>query len=164
LACWLGLIFWLQLGPGGAEPPPKADPAWIRVVTWNIHCGGEHGPPWQRFDWPSRKHALGEALSQVDPDILCVQEARPDQGAFLKEVPPGHNGAGRGRDEGEHWAIYFRRDRFEDIDSDTFGLTGRDARGRAAASREGKRICPGPRLRDRRSGRVLRVYNTHQYL
>src|SRR5438552_18547100 len=58
LTCWLGLIVWLRFGPGGPEAPPKADPALIRVVTWNIHCGQDEGPPWKRFDWPRRKHAL----------------------------------------------------------------------------------------------------------
>src|SRR5262249_18022362 len=58
LACWLGLIGWLVLGPGGPAPAPKADPALIRVVTWNIHCGQDEGPPWKQFDWPARKQAL----------------------------------------------------------------------------------------------------------
>ncbi|HMF15108.1 MAG TPA: hypothetical protein VKE94_22490, partial [Gemmataceae bacterium] len=55
LACWLGLIVWLTVCPGGPAPPPKADPATIRVVTWNIHCGRSEGPPWKQFDWPVRK-------------------------------------------------------------------------------------------------------------
>jgi hypothetical protein len=36
LACWLGLMGWSALSPGGPMPPPKTDPSSIRVVTWNI--------------------------------------------------------------------------------------------------------------------------------
>src|SRR5262245_55754129 len=36
LACWLLLIGWSNLSPGGPPPAPKAEPSSIRVVTWNI--------------------------------------------------------------------------------------------------------------------------------
>src|SRR5262249_581098 len=49
LACWLGLIAWSAVCPGGPDPAAKADPALIRVVTWNVHCGQDEGPPWKRF-------------------------------------------------------------------------------------------------------------------
>ena len=38
------------------------------MVTWNIHCGRDDGPPWERFDWPARKHALRAAL-----DLKCLE-------------------------------------------------------------------------------------------
>src|SRR4029077_7442194 len=71
LACWLGLIVWLEFCPGGPVPAAKAIPAFIRVVTWNIHCGQDDGPPWKQFDWPRRKVALRAAVEQALPDILC---------------------------------------------------------------------------------------------
>jgi endonuclease/exonuclease/phosphatase family metal-dependent hydrolase len=167
LACWLGLIGWSALGPGGPVPPPKADPALIRVVTWNIHCGQDQGPPWKQFDWPVRKHALQAALEQAQPDILCVQEATPPQVAFLEEALPEHRRVGVGRDGdagGEHCAIYFNRHRFEEIDGNTFWLEEPIDQPRAGSALDVKRICTWVRLRDRESGRTLRVYNTHLYL
>jgi endonuclease/exonuclease/phosphatase family metal-dependent hydrolase len=168
LACWLGLIAWSGLCPGGPRPAPKADPALIRVLTWNIHCGQEHGPPWQRFDWPTRKHALQAALEQAAPDILCVQEATGEQVAFLEKALPGHCRVGVGRDDGrsggEHCAIYFRRDRFRAIDGGTFWLEEPTDQPRPAGALNVKRICTWVRLRDRQNGRAFRVYNTHLYL
>src|SRR5207249_531875 len=98
LAGWLSLIAWARACPGGPAPPPKADPAAIRVVTWNIHCGQEGGPLWRRFDWSRRKHSLQAALGQAAPDILCVQEALADQVAFLEHTLPEHRRVGVGRD------------------------------------------------------------------
>jgi endonuclease/exonuclease/phosphatase family metal-dependent hydrolase len=167
LACWLGLIVWLAFCPGGPNPPPKADAALIRVVTWNIHCGQEHGPPWKQFDWPGRKAPLQAALDQARPDLLCVQEATPEQVAFLEESLPEHGRVGIGRDGGaggEHCAIYFNRKRFTAIGSNTFWLEEPIDQPRAGSALDVKRICTWVRLRDRVSGRTVRVYNTHLYL
>jgi endonuclease/exonuclease/phosphatase family metal-dependent hydrolase len=168
LACWLGLIGWSGLCPGGPGPAPKADPGLIRVLTWNIHCGHEEGLPWQQFDWPGRKHALQTAVQQAGPDILCVQEAVGEQVAFLEQALPAHRRVGVGRDDGraggEHCAIFFKRDRFQEIDGGTFWLEGAGDQPRPGSALHVTRICTWVRLRDRGSGRVLRVYNTHLYL
>jgi endonuclease/exonuclease/phosphatase family metal-dependent hydrolase len=168
LACWLGLMVWVGVCPGGPNPPPKADSALIRVVTWNLHCGQEQGPPWKQFDWPVRKHALRAALDQARPDILCVQEATPEQVAFLEETLPGHRRIGAGRDDGkfagEHCAIYCSRERFEELAGGTFWLEEPIDQPRVGSALDVKRICTWVRLRDRVTGRTLRIYNTHLYL
>src|SRR5262249_42535125 len=126
LASWMGLILWLAFTPGGPAPPEKTDPNLFRVITWNIHCGQEEGLPWKQCDWPTRKHALRSALEEAHPDILCVQEATPDQVVFLEQALPDHRRVGGGRDDGksagEHCAIFFRRKRFAEQTSGTFWL------------------------------------------
>ena len=167
LAFWLGLILWSMLCPGGPAPPPKADPGFIRVVTWNIHCGQDEGPPWKQFDWPGRKEPLRAALAQILPDILCVQEATPEQVAYLEQSLPGHRRVGIGRDGesgGEHCAIYFNRERFEEGIGSTFWLEDPTDRPGRSAALDAKRICTWVRLRDKSTGRMLRVYNAHLYL
>jgi endonuclease/exonuclease/phosphatase family metal-dependent hydrolase len=167
LACWLGLIAWSEFCPGGPNPPPKAEPASIRVVSWNIHCGHDEGLPWERFDWPRRKQPLRMALDQARPDILCVQEATPEQVAFLEGTLPGHRRVGVGRDGesgGEHCAIYFNRQRFAEIGGNTFWLEEPIDQPRSGSAMDVKRICTWVRLRDQVSGRTVRVYNTHLYL
>jgi endonuclease/exonuclease/phosphatase family metal-dependent hydrolase len=165
LACWLGLLGWGQWSRGGAIPPPRSNPADIRVVTWNIHCGQDDGPPWQRFDWPTRKHALHTALVQTGPDILCVQEARPGQVAFLEQVLPDHERVGVGRDDGrqggEYCAIFFDRRRFEQLAGGTFWLQEPIDTPRPGSAFSVKRICTWIRLLDRSDNRVIRLYNTH---
>jgi endonuclease/exonuclease/phosphatase family metal-dependent hydrolase len=145
---------------------PRADAASLRVLTWNVHCGRDAGPPWMRFGWPRRKLALADALRAAQADILCVQEALPEQVAYIERVLPHHDRAGVGRDGGgggEHCAIFFLRDRFTAEGGDTFWLKEpTDVPGGRSLLRL-KRICTWVRLRDR-SGRSLRVYNTHSYL
>jgi endonuclease/exonuclease/phosphatase family metal-dependent hydrolase len=168
LVCWLGLMAWAALSPGGAAPAPKTDPAMIRVLTWNILQGAEDGPHWRRCGWFTRKHALQAALHDARPDILCVQEALKAQVVFLEEILPGHGRIAVGRDDGrsagEHCAIYFDRDRFQEIASGTFWLEDPVDEPPGPLALGPKRICTWVRLRDRRSGRLLRVYNTHLYL
>jgi endonuclease/exonuclease/phosphatase family metal-dependent hydrolase len=171
LACWLGLISWSAVSPGGPMPPPKSDPSSIRVVTWNILHSQEGGPPWGQFpvsNWAGRKDALRTTLRHARPDILCVQEALPEQVAFLEETLPTHHRAGVGRDDGrsagEHCAIYFNADRFEKIGGDTFWLEEPTDQPSGGTGLNIKRICTWVRLRDRASGRTIRVYNIHSYL
>lgn len=166
LALWLGLILWEKLGPGGAAPPPKADPAQVRVVTWNIHCGQDHGLPWKQFDWPVRKLSLQAALAELRPDVFCVQEATGDQVVFLEAALPEHHRVGVGRDNsaGEHCAIYFRKSRFEELGSGTFWLEAPIDQPGGESLFDLKRICTWVRLRDRQTGRTMRIYNTHLYL
>jgi endonuclease/exonuclease/phosphatase family metal-dependent hydrolase len=167
LTCWLGLIGWSTWCHGGPPPSPKADPALVRVVTWNIHCGQDEGPPWKQFDWPVRKHALRAALDQARPDILCVQEATPAQVAFLEQALPGHRRFGVGRDDGksggEHCAVYVSRQRLEELEVGTFWLEEPTNQPRVGPGGV-KRICTWVRLRDRVTGQTVRLYNTHLYL
>ena len=64
---------------------------------------------------------------------------------------------------GEHCAVYFKEDRFRQLEGGTFWLEEPTDQPRGGGPNV-KRICTWVRLRDPVSGRTLRVYNTHQYL
>jgi endonuclease/exonuclease/phosphatase family metal-dependent hydrolase len=168
LVGWLGLIAWAELSPGGPQPALQSEPCGIRVVTWNILRGRDGGLPWLQGHWPERKAALASALTSAHPDILCVQEALQGQLEFLDRTLPAHLRVGVGRDDGEtggeHCAIYFDRTRFEKLDDGTFWLEEPSNRPAAWRISGPKRICTWARLRDHRTDRTLRVYNTHLYL
>jgi endonuclease/exonuclease/phosphatase family metal-dependent hydrolase len=166
--CWLGLIGWSAWSAGGSMPAAKSDPRIIRVVTWNILHGTEHGAPWNRFGWPVRKSALERVLLGTAPDILCVQEALEEQVNGLAKVLSGHNRVGVGRDDGhsagEFCAIFFDRGRFDELDAGTFWLEEPTDEPPRNTYLGPKRICTWVRLRDRQTMRAFRVYNTHLYL
>jgi endonuclease/exonuclease/phosphatase family metal-dependent hydrolase len=165
---WLGLIAWSSLSPGGSLPSVKPDAGTVRVVTWNILCGGQRGTPWNRHDWAVRKDALSFSLGSIHPDILCVQEALPGQVASIAEMLPAHRRVGVGRDDGrssgEHCAIYFDGRRFEELDGGTFWLEEPADEPPSTTLMGPKRICTWVRLRERTTGHCLRIYNIHLYL
>jgi endonuclease/exonuclease/phosphatase family metal-dependent hydrolase len=168
LSCWLGLIAASSLAPGGSVPPPKSSSDTIRVVTWNILHGTERGAPWNRFGWRVRKDAFRSSLEATTPDLLCVQEALAEQVASVARMLPEYRHAGVGRDDGrsagEFCAIYFDERRFQQLDGGTFWLEEPADVPPSSTLLGPKRICTWVRLRDGRSGRCLRVYNTHLYL
>jgi endonuclease/exonuclease/phosphatase family metal-dependent hydrolase len=168
LGCWLGIIAWSAISSGGPLPAANANPASIRVLTWNILHGTERGMPWTRYGWPVRKKALKTALAATRPDIFCVQEALEEQLEFLAGVLPGHQRVGVGRDDGrstgERCAIFFDRKRFLELGGGTFWLEQPIDEPAVHRIWGPKRICTWVRLRDQETGRSLRVYNTHQYL
>jgi endonuclease/exonuclease/phosphatase family metal-dependent hydrolase len=162
LLAWLVLIAWSELTPGGSMPPGP-EPGAVRVMTWNILHGSDDGPPWQQQNWPARKHALAAALRAAQPDILGVQEARPEQVAFLEQALAGYQRVGigeEGHNHGEHSAIFFRLGRFEAIADGTFWLQEPTDQP-AGPGHRAKRTCTWVRLRERDGGRTLRVYNAH---
>ena len=168
LICSLGLIAWSGVRAGGPMPPPKADADAIRVVTWNILVGDDDGPFWSRHGWPVRKDAIRSAIAGTMPDILCVQEALDVQTRWIAGVLPRHRRVGVGRDDGrsggEHCAIYFDGDRFEELGGGTFWLEEPADAPPIRTLLGPKRICTWVRLRDRRTARSFRVYNLHLYL
>jgi|GEM_PF-313431 len=168
LVVWAGLIAWSAASPGGPMPTPKRSPADIRVMSWNILLGEDGGPPWIRRGWPARKRALSAVLRAAGPDILCVQEALDGQVKFLEAEFPSHRRVGVGRDDGrsagEHCAIYFDAGRFEPLDGGTFWLEEPTDEPPDVPALGPKRICTWARLRDRRGGATLRIYNTHLQL
>jgi endonuclease/exonuclease/phosphatase family metal-dependent hydrolase len=168
LASWLGLIAWSAASTGGTRLTPKADAVAIRVLTWNILQGKDTGPIWERHGWRVRKHALQSALRAAWPDILCVQEALEGQVKYLEVILPGYRRVGAGRDDGrsagEHCAIYIDGSRFELLGEGTFWLEEPTDQPPGWWKLGPKRICTWVRLRDRFTGRTLRVYNVHLYL
>ncbi len=126
LACWLGLIVWSSLSAGGIMPRSKSDSGAIRVLTWNILHGRDHGAPWTRWAWSTRKKALRSALAATQPEIFCVQEALSEQVDSMGVFLHNHNHVGVGRDDGrsagEFCAIFYDSRRFAELDTGTFWL------------------------------------------
>ncbi len=165
LAAWLGLIAWALAAPGGGPPEPKADPATIRIVTWNVLRGQDSGPPWEQANWPARKGPLRAALAETGADVVCLQEALAGQLASLEEGLRGYRRVGTPRRDGEHCAVLYAADRFEALGEGTFWLEDpvREP-GLGPGWVSGPRICTWVRLRDRAAGRTFRLYNLHSYL
>ena len=135
----------------------------INLITWNIQFGHDDGV--LHNGWKDRKRALAHILEHEQPEVLCVQEALPNQLAYLDRVMSGHDRVGMGRDasgtSGEHCAIYYDRKRLEVKETRTFWLSDQPEDSGATWDGHLHRICTWARFADKQHGRTFRVYNTH---
>lgn len=117
--------------------------------------------------WPNRKDHVAEMMADVySADIIGVQEALKHQLDELQERMPGYSwvGVGRddGKDQGEFSPIFYNKDRFDLIATNTFWLSETpDRPGSRSWDAAITRIATWARLSDQESGREFYVINTH---
>jgi endonuclease/exonuclease/phosphatase family metal-dependent hydrolase len=116
--------------------------------------------------WVNRRSLVMRVVRAFDPAVVGVQEALRFQLVEITDSLPrmGLVGAGRddGREAGEYSAILYDRERLEVLESGTFWYSEEPSRaGSIAWGANLPRICTWARLRDRRTGAVFRMYNTH---
>jgi endonuclease/exonuclease/phosphatase family metal-dependent hydrolase len=134
----------------------------LHVMTYNIRLNlasdGVNA-------WPHRKEAVADLIRTQSIDLLGVQEALPEQLADLDARLPrlGRFGEGRTADRlGEFTAIYYRKDRFNVLDSGTFWLSQTpEVAGSKGWDAAYERIVTWGKLRDRQSGATFFYFNTH---
>lgn len=114
--------------------------------------------------WPNRKENVKALVQFYDTDILCIQEALPEQFDDIL-VNTNFDVVGVGRDDGlrkgEFSAIYFNKTRFLQIDGGTFWLSTTPnvpSKGWDAAL---NRICSWVKLYDKLNKKEFVVFNTH---
>ena len=155
------LLLALLLVAGCATSRATTGPS-IRVMSYNIRLNlASDGPN----AWPHRREAVAALVRFHQADLLGIQEALPDQLADLDARLPEYARFGVGRTAergGEHSAIYYRRDRFEVLQHDTFWLSETPA----VAGSKGwdgayERIATWGHLRDRSTGARFYHFNTH---
>ena len=114
--------------------------------------------------WPNRKGNVKALVKFHDADILCVQEALPEQFDYLLENSDFDVvGAGRddGKRKGEFSAIYYNKQRFVKKDGGIFWLSTTPdvpSKGWDAAL---NRVCSWVKLYDKFNKKELLVFNTH---
>ncbi|MDQ1142071.1 endonuclease/exonuclease/phosphatase family protein [Pedobacter agri] len=153
------IIFSLLLVSTIAIAQQKASP--INIITYNIRLNvasdGINA-------WPNRKDNVKALVKFHDADILCVQEALPEQfDALLENSNFDVVGVGRedGKRKGEFSAVYFDKDRFTKKDGGTFWLSETPnvpSKGWDAAL---NRVCSWVRLYDKSNKKEFLVFNTH---
>jgi len=96
----------------------------LRVMSYNIRYGTA---PDGEDHWERRKEFLVATIRAFSPDLLGTQETLSFQRDYLAEHMPEYEvlGVGRedGKERGEMMAVFWRKDRFEVIDSGHFWLS-----------------------------------------
>lgn len=155
---FLSLSFFTIITKGRCEDNPS-----FRIMTYNIRQAVKSdGVNY----WTNRLTLVTGLIHYHEPDIFGVQEALSDQMDDLdRELPEfKHIGVGRndGERAGEFSAIFYRSDRFETIDGNTFWLSETpDKPGSKGWDAAYTRICTWACLRDLRTKKEFYVYNAH---
>lgn len=135
----------------------------VTVMSWNIRY---NNPDDGVNAWPHRKDWVAEIISENKVDIAGFQEVLVGQLEDLKQRLPEMDAYGVGRDDGqaagEFSPIFYRRDRFELLEKSTFWLSPTpDQIGSKGWDAALPRIASWLKLKDRQSGVVFFVVNTH---
>lgn len=103
---------------------PKDQPANVTVMSYNIrNSESKDGTN----SWQYRYPATGLMVDDIKPDILCLQEAMPDQLGYLNQAFTiyDHIGVGEedGKKKGESTSIFFKSKSFSVSKWGTFWLS-----------------------------------------
>lgn len=133
----------------------------LKVMTYNIRLNidsdGENA-------WPNRRDFFASQIQFYEPDIFGIQEALPDQITDISNALKQYANVGIGRDgegKGESSNIYYKKDRFKVLETQTFWLSetpGEISKGWDAAL---NRVCTYALLSDKTTGKRFWVFNTH---
>ena len=133
----------------------------IKVMTYNIRLDvasdGEN-------DWTHRKDFFASQIQFYEPDIFGVQEAKPNQVIDMSAAFPQYNYLGIGREgvgNGESSNIFYKKDRFKVLASNTFWLSetpDKISKGWDAAF---NRVCTYALFKDLKTKTTFWVFNTH---
>jgi endonuclease/exonuclease/phosphatase family metal-dependent hydrolase len=151
-------------GTASDQDRQAAGDASMHIMSYNIR----YDNPRDGINaWPHRKDHVAEMISdRYNSDIAGLQEALRGQIDDLQERLPGYAWVGVGRDDGEDGGefspIFYRTDRFELLEHDTFWLSETpDVPGSMSWDTAITRIVTWARFRDQETGREFYLFNTH---
>lgn len=131
------------------------------MMTYNIRLDVESDG---ENAWSKRKDYFTSQIQFYSPDIFGVQEALPNQVTYIASALPNYNKFGIGREEegkGEASAIYYKKDRFQVHETNTFWLSetpNKVSRGWDAAC---NRVCTYGLFKDLKTKKIFWVFNLH---
>jgi len=133
----------------------------LEVMTYNIRLDvavdGEN-------DWTHRKEYFASQIQFYEPDVFGIQEAKPNQVIDISALLTPYNNVGIGREgveKGESSNIYYKKERFKVIESNTFWLSETPdeiSKGWDAAF---NRVCTYALFKDKKTKSLFWVFNTH---
>ena len=134
-----------------------------KVISFNIRYDNAHD---KENRWDNRKEELCRTMQKYSPDLLGMQEVLHRQLLYItgELAEYAYVGIGRedGKERGEYSPILYKKERFELLESHTFWLSeDPDAVGKKGWDAACERIVTWAKLKERVSGRVCYVFNTH---
>lgn len=135
----------------------------IKWATFNIRLD----TPYDSLNnWEYRKDSVASFIRNQDLDIVGMQEVLHNQLIDLKTRLPEYAEIGVGREDGktkgEYAPIFFKKDRFEVLDNNTFWLSQYpDSIGFIGWDGACTRIATWAKMKDKQNGKIFMAINTH---
>ncbi len=133
----------------------------MRIMSFNIRCTNVGSDSWE-----DRIGIVSQTMLESEADSIGVQEATPEWMATLKETVGekyAYVGVGRddGDNEGEYSAVFYLKDKYEVVDSDTFWLSETPDKPSFGWDAACRRVCTWVQLKDKETGKQYVHMNTH---
>lgn len=153
-------------GPGQTPVIGRVQAPGIHIMSWNIRRPVPAAMTRAADRWSVRGPRLRALLGAEQPTVLCAQEVLPEQvGAVLEGLGPGFEHVGRGRAAdggGEACPIFYDSARLDLLGWEQSALSDTpDRPGSVSWGNMFPRVLVAARFRDRGTGGVLLVVNTH---
>jgi endonuclease/exonuclease/phosphatase family metal-dependent hydrolase len=152
-------------GARGERVGTRSEPLGVKAMTFNIRYSAAHDGP---DAWPLRREMVAGVIRRFEGDFVGLQEALPDQIAYLRESLPEYRMIVRSRlvdpQQGEAVPLLYRHARWrpDETQQGTFWLS--DTPEVPASTTWGNsipRIVTWGRFVESRTGRAVYVYNVH---
>lgn len=135
----------------------------VNVMTYNIRLDTKADGI---NEWSNRIEKVSGLIKEYNPDLLGVQEALHNQMMDLKSNLKEYEFVGVGRDDGkekgEYSAIFYKKDKFEVVEQNTFWLSETPAiAGSKSWDAAITRVVTYAVLKDKYSGESFAYFNTH---
>lgn len=133
----------------------------VKIISYNIRTLARDG----ENSWQFRKHATKNMLERQCPDAFGLQEAKVTHMQYIDSVCPQYARVGVGRDDGknggEFMTIYYKKERFDLLDSGTFWLSETPEKVSCGWDAACNRTTTWVKLRDKVTGVKFYYFNTH---
>lgn len=140
--------------------PEVTEDAEVKIMSFNLRVIGDAG----NNAWDVRKKGIPVMLRTVNPTVFGVQEAQPAHLNYLTFNLPEYAYVGEGRDggnNGEHTAIFYKKDEVELLRSGTFWLSETPDRVSYGWGAQFRRIATWALFKKIANGECFFHLNTH---
>lgn len=142
-------------------PAKKAE---VRYCTFNIRVI-HYEDNLEGWGWAVRRDRVAHYILDQQIDIVGFQEAQKEAIDDLLERLPEYDYIGVGREDGvhdgEHMALFYKRDKFELLDHGDFWLSETPDVPSKGWDGMYNRLATWGKFKDRRTGKILMGVNTH---
>ena len=127
----------------------------MKIMSFNLLCA----------NWAVRTPLVIRTIYNADPDVLGVQEAHIGWMNALRACLPDYDSVGIGRDDGkeagEFSAVFYKKDKYELLDSGSFWLSETPEQPGKGWDAACIRICSWAKLQEKTTGKIFVHLNTH---